>query len=203
MAIAEQELERLRSFRRAARQVRDASIIAQGRTIEIHTAPGDPGYVGIFVKLLEDEPFRSLAVAVRLVYMNNEPSSFLRICNTLHKHGGREYREPVADIRRRFKDTLRASENGFHPDDGLEPDHYTAEEVFETWLHGVVFHQDESRRVHVDRLLAWGPHFTWRVQSMALQLAGRTLDLDDVVADFLGEPRLPRIVASASDPSAT
>lgn len=157
----------------------------------------------MFVGLLGSEPFRSLALAVRLVYMNNEPASFYRVCNILSREGDDEVRGAVADIRRRFQDALRGSENAFHPGDGQEPARFSAEEVFETWLYGIAFHQDPSRQPAVDRLVAWGPHFTWRVQAVALQLAGRTLDLDDVVAGFLGEDRLPRILPGGRASSAT
>src|SRR2546427_9103164 len=38
----------LSSFRKAAQQVRDASIIAEGHRIEIVSKPGQPGYVDLF-----------------------------------------------------------------------------------------------------------------------------------------------------------
>ena len=203
MEISESELQRLQSFRRAAEQVRDASIIAQGQSIKIGTAPGEPGYVDIFVKLLESEPFRSLALAVRLVYMQKEPASFYSICNLLSREGEADLLDKVSDVRRRFSDGLRASENSFHLDDGLDPAYFSAQEVFEHWLYGIAFHQDPARQNAVERLAAWGPHFTWRVQSVALQLAGRILDLDDLVADLLAEDRLPRIVPSVPGGGAT
>jgi hypothetical protein len=40
-----------------------------------------------------------------------------------------------------------------------------------------------------------GALFHWSVQSTALQLAGRILDLDDLVAVVLDQPPLPRIAA--------
>lgn len=193
MALSEVERQQLASFRLAAGQVREASIISQGQSIQIRAAPGEPGQVDIFVRLLEDEPFRSLALAIRLVYMKNEPAFFYYICNLVAREDANAIRGRVAEVRRRYDDALKASENALHLDDGLEPEAFSAEEIFEHWLYGIVFHQDEKRRHAVERLASTGAHFTWRVQAIALQLAGRILDLDDIVADFLGEEQLPRI----------
>jgi hypothetical protein len=68
-----------------------------------------------------------------------------------------------------------------------------AKDVFESWLYGIAFHQDADRQADVNRLASTGAMFLWSVQASALQIAGRILDLDDVVADFLGQARLPRI----------
>ena len=70
---------------------------------------------------------------------------------------------------------------------------FTAQEVFEHWLYGIAFHQDADRQASVALLASEGARFQWSVQSTGLHLAGRILDLDDVIADFLGQPRLPRI----------
>ena len=70
---------------------------------------------------------------------------------------------------------------------------FTAQEVFEHWLYGIAFHQDSDRQAAVALLESEGPRFQWSVQATGLQLAGRTLDLDDVVAEFLGQPQLARI----------
>jgi hypothetical protein len=78
MPFTDLELQRLASFRRAASQVRDASIIDTGQTIEVRVRPGDPGYADLFVRFLNEEPFRSLAASFRLIYMKvSLPTSFL------------------------------------------------------------------------------------------------------------------------------
>jgi hypothetical protein len=77
--------------------------------------------------------------------------------------------------------------------DGGEPASYTAQEVFDTSLYGVAFHQDPHREGALARLEADGAMFLWSVQSTSLQLAGRIMDLDDVIADVTGQERLPRI----------
>ena len=61
-----------------------------------------------------------------------------------------------------------------------------------------VFHQDVERLETYRALQARPEMFRFSVQSTALQLCGRILDLDDVISDFLGEERLPRIRPAAS-----
>jgi hypothetical protein len=191
--LLDSEKWKLESFRRAAKQVRDASIIVQGQSIRIHTAPGEAGYVDVFVELLASEPFRSLAVAIRLVYQVREPANFFSVCKVLGHYALADLCARVDILRTQYKAALRASENDIRIGDGLDPDVFVAKDVFESWLYGVAFHQDADRQTTVNRLASTGAMFSWSVQATALQVAGRILDLDDVVADFLGEPRLPRI----------
>ena len=192
-ALSDPEKWKLESFRRAAKQVRDASIIAQGQSIKLHTAPGEAGYVDLFLELLASEQFRSLALAVRLVYQDKEPAHFFSVCKVVERHAATNLSAPIELIRTQYKAALRASENDIRIGDDLEPDVLMAKDVFESWLYGIAFHQDADRQVDVNRLRSTGAMFLWSVQATALQIAGRILDLDDVVSDFLGEARLPRI----------
>jgi hypothetical protein len=193
VALTDGERHQLDSFRRAARQVRDATIIARGETIDLVVRRGEPGYMDVFIKLLAEEPFRSLSTAIRLAYMKGEPAHFYSICNLLYREGDANIRSTVVALRQRYTDALRDPENQLVVDDGLEPKVFTAQEVFEHWLYGVVFHQDQWRQEPVRRLAALGFPFPRSVQATALQLSGRIIDLDDVVADFLGEQRVERI----------
>jgi hypothetical protein len=191
--LSESERSKLESFRRAARQVREASIIAQGQSIKLHSAPQKGGNVDFFVELLASEPFRSLALAIRLVYQEKEPANFLSICKVVGRHATKVLGARVEIIRTEYKAALRASENDIRIGDGLDPDGLIAKDVFETWLYGIAFHQDADRQATVSRLMSTGAMFLWSVQATTLQIAGRILDLDDVVADLLSEPPLPRI----------
>lgn len=190
--LSDSERWQLAGFRRAAAQVRDASIIAQNRRIELHTTPGEPGYADIYVQLLGNEPFRSLALAVRLVYQQQEPSNFLSVCNVLVRYGSQEMRDRVASVRREYRSTLEDPSGSVTIGDGSEPAAYSAHEVFDNWLYGVAFHQDQHRQTAVRRLASTGVYFLWSVQQTAIDLAARVLELDDVIADFLGEPRATR-----------
>lgn len=188
----DQEVRRLSAFRRAARQVREASIIANAQSIEVRGVPGEAGSVDVYVQLLGGEAFRSLALSIRLAYQQGEPSQFLSVCGVLSKHWP-EVRDRVGLLRSQFLGALRDNGNRVTLLDGGEPASYTAQEVFETWLYGVAFHQDPAREEAVARLEAEGAMFLWSVQSTSLQLAGRIMDLDDVIAEVSGQKRLPRI----------
>ena len=194
-----EESRRLAAFRRAAAQVRDASIISQARTINIHARPGDPGYMDIYVELLDSEPFRSLALAVRLVYQQGEPAHFYSICNLLHLRTSGSLRESVARIRAEYAAALVETSGEVLTEEGDILRRFSATEVLETWLYGIAFHQNQELEHDVRLLESTGPLFAWSVQATALQLAGRVLDLDDIVAQLLGEPLLPRITAGGSN----
>ncbi len=73
---------------------------------------------------------------------------------------------------------------------------YTATDLFALWLNGVAFHQDAVKRAEFEKLESLGAFAMLGVQVTALKLAGRIMDLDDIVADVLGEERLPRILPS-------
>jgi hypothetical protein len=146
----------------------------------------------LFVGLLASEPFRSLAMAIRLVYMQREPAHFFSICGLMYRHDP-ESRDRVAALRRDYQAALQDRENGMVLHDGITPESFTAQEIFETWLYGIAFHQDPERQEAVHRLSSDAALFSMSFQSTALLLAGRILDLDDVVADFLGESRIERI----------
>lgn len=198
MVLSDRERAQLASFRNVAKQVRDASIIAEGHTIEVVSRYGDPGYVDIFVSLLKEEPFRSLALAIRLAYMQGEPAHFYSIANILARHGNNTIAAQVAELRRQYKDALHSKDNQIVVGDGSNMAVFTAQGVFETWLYGIAFHQDEDRQDAVRILISTGYEFQMSVQLTALQLAGRIMDLDDLAADFLNEPRLERLKGGAA-----
>jgi len=187
------EREQLRSLRKAAQQVREASIIDAGQSITIKAVPGKQGYIDIYVQLLQSEPFRSLVLAVRLVYMKGEPAYFYSVCNVLHRGSEPTVQERVAEIRRQFRNALEDPERSLAVDLQGSTKMVRPIDVLETWVNGIAFHQDPERQEAVRELETTGARFAWNVQATVLQLAGRVLDLDDVVADFLGEARLPRI----------
>lgn len=193
MTPTDAEIQRLASFRRVAREVRDASIIAEGQRIQLHFAPAGSDDMAIYVSLLGREPFRSLALAVRLAYQQGEPAHFYSICNVLRRHVSRELAPRVDELRSQFRDALLdpSGRVAVDSDDGTRV--FSAAEAFESWLYGIAFHQNLARQAAVAQLLTAEPRFLWSVQATSLQLAGRILDLDDVIADFLGEVPLDRI----------
>lgn len=148
----------------------------------------------MFVQLLGNEAFRSLALALRLVYQQGEPAHFYSICNILYRAAeSAAVKERVATLRAQYSATLRDPAGQVSTGGALDVSTFNTQEVFEHWLYGIAFHQDVDRQSSVRLLASEGAHFHWSVQATGLKLAGRILDLDDGIADFLGQPRLPRI----------
>lgn len=147
----------------------------------------------IYLELLGHEAFRSLALALRLTYQQREPAQFFTICNIVARAGTEPMKPIVADIRARYSAALADPDNAVRVERNGEVKSFSTQQVFDTWMYGIAFHQDPERQADVQLLATEGPWFMHSVQATSLQLAGRILDLDDVLADWLAEPRLPRI----------
>lgn len=188
----------LRAFRSAALQIRNASVISDGSEawIQVHA---DPDGARTTFQVLAEEPFRSLAISVRLVYLQKEPANFLRVCNILHRRGSAKEQTRVAEYRRRYKQALGGKYVQFKLHGQFEGEVAGPRRILEAWLHGVAFHQDEEKREVAVELAKYqsGDAFPFAVNMIVLRLAGVVLDLDDVVADHLREERVPRIQPSA------
>jgi len=198
MPIAEpspQDREHLTVFRAAAAQVREASVIDRGKQITVTGKVVAPGDVRITAELLESEPFRSLALSIRLVYQNDELSNFGRVCNILDRLLDEKAKYVVRHLRADYNRALNRH-NAFNSVFLLRnPAAYSPRDFFETWLYHGVFHTDVSRKADYDALSQLGDVFPYIVQGVVLHLAGRVLDLDDVIADALEQPRVPRLSA--------
>jgi len=192
--MEEWEKRSLAAFRAVAREVRESSIVATGQTIKHWLVPVE-GDVKIGIDLLPAEPFKALCVEVRKVYMEKEPASFYKVHNIVARYDESEYRQRAATLRDDYQVILRGEGMECRIGDKVVPH----EEFFETWLNGYTFHQDA-----IADPTAKGPYEGFRelglglavdavVQKVALQLAGCILDMDDVIADWLGQERLPRI----------
>ncbi len=189
------EINSLRAFRKAALQIRNASPVASGASIGFEAVPNPGTGPSARFKLLEEEPFRSLAMSVRLVYMQEEPAHFHKVCNILYRNGDANTQRMVSDARARFKAVVEGNYIQFGLHGRYEGQVVGPQEVLEAWLYGIAFHQDDDRQWLVDELVKYqgGAAFPFAVNLITLQLAGVTIDLDDVIADFLGEPRIQRI----------
>jgi hypothetical protein len=180
--------------------VREASVVADGKSIHIRgdiQPAGSEPRIKVSADLLASEPFRSLAVSVRLVYQGGEPANFGHICNIIERQAADELRARERDLRARYESALTRHNPLLVVFGLVKPELYSPREMFEIWLYHGVFHQDLSLRADYETLGLLGNVFPYTVQGIVLQLAGRILDLDDVVADLLGESRLPRIDVQA------
>src|SRR5579864_1378691 len=197
-ALSDQDREHLRSFREAARQVRESSIINGGDAVVIRGERQDSGRFKTTALLLASEPFRSLALSVRLVYQTGEPAHFGRICNIFERSGDPSMRLAVRELRAKYNRTLSDHHALAFVVGLLGPESPSPQDMFETWLYFGAFHQDPCRRADYEAFAELGDVFPGIVQSIMLRLSGRILDLDDVVADFLHELRLPRITGDSA-----
>ncbi len=173
--------------------MREASVVERGHRVS-YRVERSGGQAKETADLLEHEPFRSLALSLRLIYQKKEPANLDHICDILFTNDvPDDLKEQTSKIRKRFRYVLDEPTVRFKTWVNGEPVEYLPRDVFEHWMYGGIFHLDPDRRPHYEQLLKLGLYFEYFVQAICLMLAGRVLDLDDVVADFLGEPQLPRL----------
>lgn len=176
------ELQGLRALRRVARQVHPLFVKYRNHrfsvTILARNAPDS-------ADLIPKTDFESLGRAVRLVYQDREPSNFYKVRAILGRYGTVEIQQLAAELKRAWQDAIQG-----RADFVLDGHHYSGKDVFETWLHGVAFHQDEDRKEDVERLASVDPMTSQVLQFNVLRIAGCILALDSLVAELLGEDPL-------------
>ena len=192
--MEEWERRSLAAFRAVAREVRESSIVTNGLTIR-HWLVQTGDEVKLGIDLLPAEAFRSLCVSVRKVYMEKEPASFYKVYNIVARYDAGEYRKGAGKVRADYHLILDGQGVEFHIGGKVIPH----EEFFDTWLNAYTFHQDafedpvKTGPYEAFTSLGMSPAVEAVVQKVALQLAGCVIEMDDVIADWLGEERLPRI----------
>ena len=143
-------------------------------------------------------------MAIRLAYQNREPAHFLSICGFLRKGATRAQTERIDTLHAAWRGAVEGP-SGF--DYILNGEQFTDGQIFHLWLYGVAFHQDAEKKKKYQMLDQAGAFAALGVQGTALQLAGRILDLDDLIAEILHEepverieaPELPKQGAAASE----
>jgi hypothetical protein len=196
-SISEAERERLGAYRAAAAKIRSRTAVDQSFSVPMHgEADGS-----ITIQLMDAEPFVALLAAVRLVYMDKEPAHFYGVCNILWRRGPQDIKDRAAAVREKYRKTVEGGHSdmridGVHLTPRIEiivDDHkYSAADVLETFMYGEELHRDIDRREDLERLRSTGGFAAGIAHGMLLALAGRIIDLDDVIADFLGEKQLER-----------
>jgi len=107
--FTDDERKRLAALLTAADQIREASIVAKAPPLSLGGTVGPDGSLEQQVTVFESEAFRSLAMSMRLVYMNDEPANFGSICNILYKRGDAPLQDAVAETRQAYNDFLKKS----------------------------------------------------------------------------------------------
>jgi hypothetical protein len=128
-------------------------------------------------------------MALRLVYMNDEPAHLFSVCNILYQTGDPTAQDRSTSIRRQYKEALEGADYRL----AVGGRAYSHEDILKAWLYGGSFHQNPECEREWEVLQGIGFFAEFAVQAIVLRIAGCVLDLDDAVADVLGERRLPRL----------
>jgi hypothetical protein len=184
--FSEADRSRLLAFLDVVQQIKEASIVAQGQSLVLHGSqhPGqDP--VQEFI-LFADEAFRSLAISVRLVYLNRELANFGGICNLLYKNGEPKFQEAVQSTRTAYNGLLNGPMLQLNLHGDLEGTVVGTRDIFEAWLYGGTFHQDDpaKKAIH-NELKKYGPSFTFGLQLFIRKLVDQILLLGAIVTTAL------------------
>ncbi len=134
-------------------------------------------------ELIPEAPFRSLAIAVRLAYMESEKGSFSAICDLLRPLRDPEVITGLARVEKDWADNL----TGHRLIQFQTPEaSYNPREVFDTWLYAQALHQDAKRQPAVEHLRGFEPMASVTLQLVVRQLAIAILNLDSVLRNALG-----------------
>ena len=143
-AFDDNALERLAAFRDVARQVRDSSIINEGRTIKLTIfgrKRGEP--IGADTSgMLPKEPLKSLVMTIRLAYQEG-PAHFFSICGVLRKQASPTQVQRIDQLGTAWRKTIEGPQA---LDYALDGERFTAGQVFHHWVNGVLFHQDSEKK---------------------------------------------------------
>lgn len=186
--FSDSDRDRLRRFLSVVQQIEEASIVAQGQALSFRASARAAEEPLQEFDLFANEAFRSLAMSVRLAYLNGEPANFGSICNLLYKNGEPELQEAVQLTRAAYNDLLNGNMVRFNLHGDLEGTVAGPRDVFEAWLYGGTFHQDDPQRMAMhEELKKFGPRFTFGLQLVVMQIVHLILHLGTVVATALQE----------------
>src|SRR6266571_6895112 len=118
--FSEPERARLETFLDVVHEIEEASIVADGRSLSFRGSARQGDEPVQEFDLFANEAFRSLAMSVRLAYLNGEPANFGGICNLLYKNGEPELQEAVRDVRAAYNGVLNGNMVQFHLHGDLE-----------------------------------------------------------------------------------
>ncbi len=129
-------------------------------------------------ELIPETPFRSLALAVRLVYLPSEKGAFGNVVKILRSEAPPAFASELDKVQVHWDDALtgrgnlvyQTNERSFSPGD-----------VFETWLYANAFHQDAKKQSDLDALRTFEPTASLTLQMVVCQLAIATVNLDALV----------------------
>ena len=201
--FTEAETEGLRALRRAARDIHASSVMRSASPVGISLSARTGVGISISRRGHDEERFRSFVIGLRRTYNENDLANFRRVANVVARRV-EELRPRITQLRDAYKAIL----SGQVTINGLNH-----EQVFEAWLHGYLFHDDDPENRNRWQALANDPLIApmaqMVVEATAIPLADAVLALDDIVADILEENRLsdhwpaPAVPVKATEPASS
>ncbi len=190
LQLTHAQRSKLRIFRQVAAEARAALLVAREDDETVRVVRGYIEAEGDTTRV------RNMCIPVRRAYLKNDPVNMSRIVHLLRETAPPEIQE-----------RLGAFEVSYAPIQGeldsasiLNERRVTHAEMFEKWIDAMVFHDIPAKR---QPFLAMADELGKAVEGIGLFLAERIaqhlVDLDGIVAAFLGEP--PDMVPDA--PSST
>jgi hypothetical protein len=187
--LSHAQRSKLRIFRQVAAEARAALSVAREDDETVRVVRG-------YIESEDTTRVRNMCIPVRRAYLKNDPVNMRHIVELLCETAPPEIQE-----------RLGAFEASYAPIQGeldsasiLNDRRVTHAEMFEKWIDAVVFHDIPAKR---QPFLAMADELGKAVEGIGLFLAERIaqclIDLDAIVADFLGEP--PDVVPEAASSS--
>ena len=174
------ERANLRVFRQVAAEARVALEAARQQDGEVRIVNGYIEAEGA------GDLVRNMCIPVRRAYLASDPVSMGRIVKLVRSAASPEILQGVSQ----FEQNYAPIQQELGSASILNDRRVTHAELFEAWIDAVVFHDIPTKR---QPFLALADELGKAVEGIALHLANRMadrlLELDDLVADFLGEPK--------------
>ena len=172
------ERSRLRIFRHVAAEARVALGVGRPDDESVRVVRGYIETEG------DTERVRNMCIPVRRAYLKNDPVNMGRIVAMLRAAGSSEIQQRLEAFERSYAPI----ENEMESTSILNDRRISHGEMFEKWIDAMVFHDIPAKR---QPFLAMADELGKAVEGIALRLAERIaqclLDLDEIVARFLGE----------------
>ena len=134
-------------------------------------------------RLIPETPFRSLALAVRLVFQQSEKGAFVNVVNLLRAHAPNAFTPDLVKVQAHWDSALNGKGNLVYQTNERS---YNPREVFETWLYANSFHQDPKKQPDLAALRTFEPTTSLTLQLVVCQLAIATINLDAIVRYLTG-----------------
>ena len=176
------ERERLAAFRRAAQQLLRAWWPFRELNISYNMLAENAAHSG-FIPWTE---LRSLAMALRLIYMPSESANLLKVLAIAERVPEQWVTEFCTEAREAWKSGLRGRTLF-----SVEEHSYDAEGVLNVWLNAVAFHQDINKQADHARLAQFEPATSAELQMCMWRFCVCVYSVDRLLAQLLDQPQFP------------